>query len=158
MRMSMILALAVSVAAVAVAAENYDDYVWLKESDTVQSSSFFNNENKRWQKKDLNGNWVVEGQGPHEGEKYYVPADILLTTPNESASAGNSIEYVFGGDELTLSHRLYIILKRSNVAVDDACVRIDNLVLLPNGHFYNANEKIASVSGTCTVMGTKHKL
>ena len=43
MRMSMILALAVSVAAVAVAAENYDDYVWLKESDTVQSSSFFNN-------------------------------------------------------------------------------------------------------------------
>ena len=153
----MISVLTASFALIASAGE-YDSYVWLSSSDDASSSSFFDNANKRWKKKGPDGNYLdPELQGPHAGEKYYVPTDVVFATSNVVASAGNPIEYVFGGDELTLSHRLYIILKRSNVAVDDACVRIDNLVLLPNGHFYNANEKIASVSGTCTVMGTKSK-
>jgi len=50
-----------------------------------------------------------------------------------------------------------LILKRSSPAADDATVRIDNLVLLPGGHIYNANEKAASVSGACTVLGTSGK-
>ena len=152
---SMISALAVSIASVAVAAESYDDYVWLNKADTAKSSSFFNNDNGGWQKKGSDGNWVTEQDGPHKGAKYYIPKDMLLTTPDETGSATSPIEYVFAGDELSVKDRLQVILKRSKSSSDDANVRIDNLVLLPNGHIYSASERAASVSGKCTVKGTK---
>lgn len=150
---SMMLALLVPIAAVAVAAENYDDYVWLKEKDTTTTSSFFDKGN--WKKKGQDGSWVAEQQGPHTGEKYYVPNDMTLSTSNKTGSAKNPIEYVFAGDELAVADRLYVILKRSGLEADDANVRIDNLVLLKNGQIYTASTYPASVSGMCTIKGTK---
>lgn len=136
------------------AADNYDSYVHLKVTDTTSKSSFFDNTLGHWQKKNAEGEFQIEAEGPHPGDKYYVPKDMILTTSNVTATAGNPIEYVFAGDELAVAERFQLILKRSSPAADDATVRIDNLVLLPGGHIYNANEKAASVSGACTVLGT----
>jgi hypothetical protein len=161
MKRLMISALVVSIAAAAeVTAGEYDDYVWLSSSDSTSSSSFFDNANKRWKKKGPDGNFLdPESQGPHAGEKYYIPKGekdrIALTTPDEKGSAARPIEYIFAGDELTVDDRLQVILKRSGLAADDANVRIDNLVLLKNGHIYSSADTPASVSGKCTVKGTK---
>ena len=162
MKRLMISALVVSIAAAAaVTAGEYDDYVWLKETDGAKSSSFFNNSNGRWKKKGPDGSWVAEEQGPHAGERYYIPKGeeerIALTTPDEKGSAASPIEYIFAGDELTVDDRLQVILKRSGLAADDANVRIDNLVLLKNGHIYSSADTPASVSGKCTVKGTKNE-
>jgi len=153
MKRLMISALVVSIAAAAeVTAVEYDDYVWLTETDDAKSSSFFNNSNGRWKKKDQDGSWVAEQQGPHAGERYYIPSNkITLFTSNLTENA----EYVFAGDELAVGYRLQIALKRSASSADDAAnVRIDNLVLLENGHIYSSSDTPASVSGKCTVKGT----
>jgi hypothetical protein len=151
-------AMVVSIVAVtASASDEYDSYVWLSSSDSASSSSFLNNDNERWQKKGSDGTFTVETQGPHKGEKYYVPADKVLTTPNATGNVNSPIEYVFAGDELAVAHRLQLILKRGSgdLSSDYANVKIDNLVLLPNGHIYSASDAPASVSGRCTVKGTK---
>ena len=158
MRRLIMSAIVVSIVAVtASAADEYDSYVWLSSSDSATSSSFFNNDNKRWVKKDHSGAFVAETQGPHAGEKYYIPGSKILTTPNATGSANSPIEYVFAGDELVVAHRLQLILKRGSgdLSSDYANVKIDNLVLLPNGHIYSASDTPASVSGRCTVKGTK---
>ena len=157
MKRLMISALVVSIAAAAaVTAGEYDDYVWLSSSDSASSSSFFDNTNNRWKKKGPDGNFLdPESQGPHEGEKYYVPADKILTTSNKTGSVEKPIEYVFAGDELAVAHRLQVILKRSSLEADDANVKIGNLVLLKDGQIYTAGTHPASVSGMCTVKGTK---
>ena len=68
MKRLMISALVVSIAAAAaVTAGEYDDYVWLSSSDSVSSSSFFDNTNGRWKKKAQDGSWVAEQQGRHAG-------------------------------------------------------------------------------------------
>ena len=110
MRRLIMSAIAVSIVAVtASAADEYDSYVWLSSSDSATSSSFFNNDNKRWVKKDHSGAFVAETQGPHAGEKYYIPGSKILTTPNATGSANSPIEYVFAGDELAVAHRLQLM-------------------------------------------------
>ena len=132
----------------------YDDYVQLQVDDTTSMSSFFDNANSHWQKKNAQGEFEVVDRGPHAGERYYVPASRILATSNVTATAGSPITYTFGGDELVVKNRLYIILKRSSTTVDDAFVHVGNLVFLAGGHIYNANERAAGLSGTCTVKGT----
>ena len=129
----------------------YDDYVQLTSNDKADSSSFFENAAGRWKK-----NGVVEAEGPHAGEKYYVPTDRVLTTSNVTANAGSPITYVFGGDELVVKHRLWIILKRNNSATwgDDAVLRVGNLVLLSGGHIYSSANYPAVLEGVCTITGT----
>lgn len=80
------------------AADNYDSYVHLKVTDTTGKSSFFDNTSGHWQKKNAEGEFQIEAEGPHPGEKYYVPKDMILTTSNVTATAGNPIEYVFAGE------------------------------------------------------------
>ena len=132
-------------------AGDYDDYVQLSGDDTSSSSSFFENTAGRWMK-----NGVVEAEGPHAGEKYYVPANRVLTTSNVTAKAESPITYVFGGDELVVKHRLWIILKRNNSVTwgDDAVLRVGNLVLLSGGHIYNSANYPAVLEGVCTIKGT----
>lgn len=128
----------------------YDDYVQLTGKDSATSSSFFDNAAGRWKK-----NGVVEAEGPHAGEKYYVPADSVLTTSNVTATAGSPIEYVFGGDELVVKDRFWLILKRSaSTWVDDAVVRVGNLVLLADGQIFNSSDRPAVLEGVCTIKGT----
>ena len=128
----------------------YDDYVQLTGDDTSSSSSFFENSAGRWKK-----NGVVEAEGPHAGEKYYVPAERILTTSNVTAKAASPITYVFRGDELVVKNRFWLILKRSDSTwVDDAVVRVGNLVLLAGGQIYNSSDRPAVLEGVCTIMGT----
>ena len=131
-------------------AGDYDDYVQLTGDDTVTSSSFFDNAAGRWKK-----NGVVEVEGPHAGEKYYVPANRVLTTSNVTANASSPIVYEFRGDELVVENMFWLILKRSSTSwVDDAVLRVGNLVLLPGGHIYTAADRPAVLEGVCTIKGT----
>ena len=151
------LCILLSVAALAgdsLNAAAYDDYVQLRVNDTASQSSFAGNDSGHWQKKNEQGEFVVEANGPYAGEKYYVPAEKTLIMSAPNASAGNPVAYTFGGDELVLAGRLWVATRRSSLAADDAVMRIDNLVLPPGGYLYSANGRPAALAGTCTVMGT----
>ena len=133
----------------------YDDYVQLRVSDEGGvSSSFVDNDAGHWQKKDGDGTFVVEAEGPHPGEKYYVPSKNILMTPSGTGAAGNPFELEFEGDELAVAGRLWWVPQRSSTSADDATVTIGNLVLLPGGYIYIANGKSAALGGVCTVKGT----
>lgn len=150
-----VCACALLAAASSAMADTYDDYVQLRVSDDAGvSSSFVDNDAGHWQKKDGDGTFVVETEGPHPGERYYVPSSKVLMLPSVAGSAANPIECVFGGDELALQHRLWLAVARSSASATDAVVRIGNLRLLPNGHLYHAGNYPAILAGTCTVEGT----
>ena len=125
--------------------DTYDDYVQLQVDDSASMSSFFDNANSHWQKKNAQGEFEVVDRGPHAGERYYVPANRILATSNVTATAGSPITYTFGGDELVVKNRLYIILKRSSTTVDDAFVHVGNLVFLAGGHIYRKRDLGESV-------------
>ena len=93
--------------------DSYDSYVHLKAKETALDPSFFGNASGHWQKKNAEGVFEAEAEGPHAGEKYYVPSGSFLATSNVTASANAPVEYVFGGDELAVAGRFYEILKRS---------------------------------------------
>ena len=149
-------AVALVFAAGAAFADEYDSYVRLTTKDSAPAngsgvgSSFYSNDTRHWKK-----NGVVEEQGPHAGEKYYVPAGMILTTSNYTASATTQHHHVFGGDELVIADRLYFVLKRSSSeASTDASITIPSLVMLPGGHFYNAGPFPAICYGNIEVKGT----
>lgn len=134
-------------------ADAYDDYVRLTADDSAPASgtginqSFDNNDNGRWKK-----NGVPEPTGPHAGEKYYI--DHLLCTSNVEAKAGNPVHITFAGDELVLAGRLWIVLKRSTVAADDAIIEVPRMTGIANGNIYNSNSKPAKIIGELTVTAT----
>ena len=148
-------AIAVTLAtASSVMAAAYDDYVQLRVNDDDKVSSFVNNEAGHWQKKDGSGTFVVEAEGPHPGDRYYVPSPRKLALPAGNGTAANPVEHVFGGDELALAYQFWVTVTRSSASATDAVVRIGNLRLLPNGHLYSAGTTPAILAGTCTVEGT----
>ena len=135
----------------------YEDYVQLTADDPANgaTSSFFENTSERWKK-----SGVTEAQGPHLGEKYYVPYTSptrILATSNVTASTANPITYVFGGDELVLGGRFQIVLKRSKATAEDAVVRVGNLEILGSGNIYNAAANPAILEGVCKVSGSSSK-
>ena len=134
--------------------DSYDSYVHLKAKETALDPSFFGNASGHWQKKNAEGVFEAEAEGPHAGEKYYVPSGSTLTTSNVTATIEAPVEYVFGGDELAVAGRFQLISKRSWHNSYDAFVHVGNLALLPGGEIYNAGGNPAVLKGKCTVHGT----
>jgi hypothetical protein len=134
--------------------DSYDSYVHLNAKEGPTNPSFFDNTSGHWQKKNEEGVFQAVAEGPHSGEKYYVPTGSYLATSNVIATAASPIEYVFGGEELAVAGRFYEILKRSGHNNYDAFIEIPNLVLLPGGEIYSAAADPAVLKGECTVYGT----
>ncbi|MCQ2392496.1 MAG: hypothetical protein MJ240_13860 [Kiritimatiellae bacterium] len=133
-------------------AGTYDDYVLLTAVDNTDSQSFDNNNKGSWKK-----GGVAETQGPHAGERYYTNGKTLCTTNMTASASNHPIDLVFQGDELALSGRLWVILKRGSTDSerdDWATLTIPSLTGLPGGNFYSAGPSPARVAGTLTVEST----
>jgi hypothetical protein len=71
--------------------DSYDSYVHLNAKEGPTNPSFFDNTSGHWQKKNEEGVFQAVAEGPHSGEKYYVPTGSYLATSNVIATAASPV-------------------------------------------------------------------